>query len=154
MEGYEIRPAGIADSESIVTMALALLTELYPNIYTADQLRPVAERVLRQSEDVFPFIAFADGRAVGLIVLNRCTALYALGDFGEISELFVGPALRSSGLGALLIEKAVAFAQSQGWTMLEVGAPEVPWWQRTVEFYRRNGFTEVGPRLYRSFVDV
>jgi hypothetical protein len=32
--------------------------------------------------------------------------------------------------------------------MLEVGAPDVPRWQRTVDFYKRNGFKEVGPRLY------
>ncbi len=38
--------------------------------------------------------------------------------------------------------------------MLEVGAPSVPKWQRTVDFYLRNGFEEVGPRLYRSFVEV
>lgn len=29
----------------------------------------------------------------------------------------------------------------------EVGAPAVPRFQRTVNFYVRNGFVEVGPRL-------
>jgi len=154
METYEIRPETAADSDDVCNLALALLSELFPDTYTVEQLRPVTERILQESEDVFPFIAICDGQPVGLIVLNQCTAIYALGDFGEISELFVDPTLRSSGLGAKLIEKAVEFAQSKSWTMLEVGAPDVPRWQRTVDFYLRSGFWEIGPRLYRSFVDV
>ena len=31
--------------------------------------------------------------------------------------------------------------------MIEVGAPDLPRWQRTVDFYKRYGFTEIGPRL-------
>ena len=30
---------------------------------------------------------------------------------------------------------------------VEVGAPDVPRWQRTVNFYLKEGFVEVGPRL-------
>ena len=154
MENYEIRPVTAADGDDVCKMAFGLLSELYPDIYTIEQLRPVTERIIRESGTVFPFMAICDGQPVGLIVLNQCTAIYALGDFGEISELFVDPKFRSSGLGAKLIEKALEFGQSMGWTMLEVGAPDVPKWQRTVDFYRRNGFTEIGPRLYRSFIDV
>lgn len=154
METCIIRQARVADSNDVCNLAFALLSELYPGMYTADQLRPVTERILRKSGSVFPFIGFIDNRPSGLMVLNRCTAIYALGDFGEISELFVAPAHRSSGLGARLIEKAVEFARSKGWTMLEVGAPDPSKWQRTVDFYLHNGFVEVGPRLYRSFVDV
>ena len=154
IETCVIRPATPADGAAVCELALALFSDLYPGLYSADRLQPVIARILRGSATVFPFLAVVEGRPVGLIVLNQCTAIYALGDFGEISELFVTPDMRSSGLGAKLIEEAVAFARSKGWTMLEVGAPDVPRWQRTVDFYRRNGFAEVGPRLYRSFVDV
>ena len=154
MNQYEIRPCTAVDSDDVCNLALSLLSELFPGMYTFEQLQPVTERIIRDSGDVFPFIAVHKGQPVGLIVLNQCTAIYALGDFGEISELFVDPGHRSSGLGAKLIDKAVEFAHSRGWTMLEVGAPDVPRWQKTVDFYLRNGFAEIGPRLYRSFIDV
>jgi hypothetical protein len=32
--------------------------------------------------------------------------------------------------------------------MLEVGAPDTPRWQRSVDFYRSCDFIVVGPRLY------
>ena len=154
MGTYQIRLAKAADSSDVGNLAFALLSELYPGQYAADQLQSVTERIFRECGSVFPFIGFIDDRPSGLMVLNQCTAIYALGDFGEISELFVAPAHRSSGLGARLIEKAVEFALSKGWTMLEVGAPDPSKWQRTVDFYLHNGFVEVGPRLYRSFVDI
>ena len=46
-----------------------------------------------------------------------------------------------------LIETAVFFARTQNWPVLEVGTPSLPRWQRTVDFYRRQGFREIGPRL-------
>jgi GNAT superfamily N-acetyltransferase len=154
MDPWVIRPATSADCDDVCKLAFALFSELFPGTYALDRLRPAVEKIIEQNKDVFAFVATHDDRAVGLIVLNQCTAIYALGTFGEITELFVDPRARASGLGSKLIEKAVEFAQSRGWTMLEVGAPSVPTWQRTVDFYVRNGFEEVGPRLYRSFIEV
>lgn len=154
MGTFEVRRASSADYGDVCKLALALFSELFPGSYAHDRLEPVVKRVLAQCEDVFIFIAHHDGRPVGLISLNQCTAIYALGTFGEIAELYVDPSVRSSGLGKKLIETAVDFAHSRRWTMLEVGAPSVPMWQRTVDFYLQNGFEEVGPRLYRSFVEV
>ncbi|MFP6745114.1 MAG: hypothetical protein VCB77_08015, partial [Alphaproteobacteria bacterium] len=37
------------------------------------------------------------------------------------------------------------FRPKLGWLELEVGAPDVPRWQRTVDFYLGYGFKEVGP---------
>ncbi|MCG8354004.1 MAG: GNAT family N-acetyltransferase, partial [Kiloniellales bacterium] len=67
--------------------------------------------------------------------------------FGEITELYIDPRYRSSGLGATMIEAAERVARERGWPRLEVGAPDVPRWQRTVDFYTRYGFVQVGPRL-------
>jgi GNAT superfamily N-acetyltransferase len=53
-------------------------------------------------------------------------------------------------LGGALLKAAVAFGHERGWHHLEVGAPTVPRFQRTVTFYPKNGFTEVGPRLRYS----
>lgn len=45
------------------------------------------------------------------------------------------------------IEVAVTLGRERGWPDIEVGAPSVPAWQRTVDFYLGCGFEEVGPRL-------
>ncbi|MGR3615577.1 MAG: GNAT family N-acetyltransferase [Paracoccaceae bacterium] len=106
----------------------------------------VAARVLEEPS-LAAFLAYAGAEPVGVIVLNSCCAIYAGGEFGEISELYVEPALRSSGVAAQLLDAARAEGRSRGWSRLEVGAPDQPAWARTLEFYRRNGFGEVGPRL-------
>ncbi len=154
MTGVEIRAATAADGDTVCRLAFSLLCEVEPGEYTLDMLRPATEQVLRQADDVFPFLALREGRPVGLIVLNRCTAIFALGEFGEITELYVEPVHRSADVGAALIEKAVAFGKSKRWTVLEVSAPELPKWQRSVDFYHRNGFKVSGPRLYLELYDV
>ena len=148
MTDVQIRRASRLDSKHVSDMAWALLSELYPDLYTAEQIQASVDRILSQSPDVSVFLAESAGEPMGLITLNRCSAIYALGEFGEISELYVDADFRSLGVGKMLIKTAVEFAVSEGWTMLEVTAPDVPKWQRTVDFYVRNGFEEGGPRLY------
>lgn len=98
-------------------------------------------------ESVTGLLALVDETPVGLLMLNECAAIYAGGRFGEISELYVEPEFRSDGVAAKLIEDAVRLGQGRNWNRLEVGAPDQPVWKRTFDFYLRNGFAEVGPRL-------
>ena len=130
-------------------MVYELLTELYPDAaYKRNVFVGTASTLLTGSEGVWSFLAKTpDHRDVGVVTLNECAAIYVGGRFGEISELYVVPDFRSKGVGALLIQAAVAFGRERGWPHLAVGAPSVPTWQRTVDFYLRHGFEEVGPRL-------
>jgi hypothetical protein len=50
-------------------------------------------------------------------------------------------------VGELLISRAREFARGRAWEVLEVGAPDVPRCQRTVDLYLENGFSEVDLRL-------
>lgn len=154
MAAVEIRPATGADGEAVCRLVFALFEAIEPGEYTLGMLRPATARVLGRTDDVFAFPALREGLPVGVIVLNRCTAIFVLGEFGEITELYVELDHRSAGVGAALIEKAVAFGKSKGWTVLEVSAPDPPKWQRTVDFYRRNGFRISGPRLYAELYEV
>ncbi len=92
-----------------------------------------------------------EGEIVGVLTLNQCTAIYANGNFGEISEFYVKSNWRSSGVGAKLIQAAKKFGMDKGWSELEVGAPPQPTWQRTLDFYISQGFEYSGPRLYCTF---
>jgi len=146
-----VRRATSKDSGVVASLLLRLLSELYDPEeygYRADTLGPAARTLLRDGSGYWAFLALAaGGTPVGVITLNECAAVYAFGKFGEIPELYVVPEYRSAGVGAQLIRAAVEFGRERGWSLLEVGAPEVPKWQRTVEFYSRCGFAVIGPRM-------
>jgi len=153
--GYSIRPAEVRDAALVGRMIERLMVELYPD--DSEYVGPgasahfaaAAERLLGDEPRYFVFLARdATGTPAGVMTLNECAAIYAWGRFGEISELYVEPARRSTGLGAMLIDHAKVFAAERGWPMLEVGAADAPRWQKSIDFYRRCGFEEIGPRLY------
>jgi len=148
---FTIRWATADDSPDVAALISRLLVELYPDLeasYRIEVLEPVTRELLRSS-NVFGLVAESPaGEIVGVMMLNQCEAVYAFGRFGEISELYVDDDYRSSGVGAALIRAGTELARARNWSMLEVGAPDVPRWQKTVDFYTRNGFLTVGPRLY------
>lgn len=117
---------------------------------------PSLEKVSNDTRDVltndhvFGLISFKGTTPSGLIMLNECAAIYAGGVFGEISELYVAPELRSRGIAGALIQEAIDLARTRKWNRLEVGAPNQPEWKRTFDFYVRAGFDEVGPRLRKT----
>jgi predicted N-acetyltransferase YhbS len=142
------------DAEVVGNLVLRLLRELVPE--RADTFEPEiftkrAQRLLLNDDLVCGFLACDDDdEAVGLIMLAECTAIYAGGTFGVITELYVPPEDRSKGIASSLIQAAATFAKERDWTHLEVTAPPLPTWRRTVDFYLREGFTVVGPRLKRT----
>ena len=131
----------------------SLLKELFPeqssnfqeSVYVA-----AAVKLLGNARSVWALVAKSGELPVGVIVLNECAAIYACGAFGEISELYVLPQFRGMRVGECLLAAADKFAIAKGWTVLEVGTPGLPRWQRTVDFYLANGFSEIGPRLERN----
>ena len=147
--GIVVHQAGPNEAERVGRLAYDLLAELYPDIeFERSFFTDAAKRLLGSNEGVWAFLATEkETRDVGLVTLNECAAIYAGGRFGEIPELYVVPDYRSKNVGALLIETAVSFGRKRGWPNIEVGAPSRPAWQRTLDFYLRHGFEEVGPRL-------
>ena len=149
----DLRQAEVDDAGTVAELVHTLIAELAPDRADAARLaryQQAATELIGKDAGYWAFVAEAseDG-AVGVITLNECTAIYAEGRFGTITELYIAPAFRSQGVGALLVDRALAFAKARGWSRLEVGAPDQPRWSRTVDFYRRHGFVEVGPRLKR-----
>jgi GNAT superfamily N-acetyltransferase len=149
-----VRRATAADHDRVTSLVLRLLSELFDPVacgYSRETLAPAVEKLIRDGSGSWALLAHLDQEApVGILTLNECTAIYAFGRFGEISELYVEPGHRSAGVGAALVDEAIRFGRERGWSLLEVGAPDVPKWQRTVDFYLRHGFSVVGPRLTRD----
>jgi GNAT superfamily N-acetyltransferase len=146
-----IRKASDSDVDVVAVLVHALLSELTPaglTPPTVEAVRGATMQLLNKERGVWAFLAEDEHSAtVGVLTLHECAAIYAGGRFGEISELFVKPAARSDGVGPALLKEAIRFGHAMAWQRLEVGAPEVPQWNRSVSFYLRNGFLETGPRL-------
>ena len=146
-----LRQATDADAALVGELAFRLVSEIAPEAadrISLESYRATAATLLDGSHSFWALIASDDeGRAQGLLTLNECASIYAGGHFGEIAELYVDPDQRSAGVAAELVRGATAFGRDRGWSRLEVGAPDVPRWQRTVNFYLKQGFVEVGPRL-------
>lgn len=88
----------------------------------------------------------AQPEPLGFLALYESYALYAEGSFGTIPELFVRPAYRSSGVGAILISEAKLVGQAKGWSRIEVTTPPLPQFDRTLAFYQQQGFSISGGR--------
>lgn len=144
-----IRVAELKDAPTVARFVHALLDELSGGeAPTIEAVVAITLRVISEA-DVIALIAYLDDQPVGAMTLNECTAIYAGGKFGEISELYVDPNHRSLGIAKRLLDDAQSEAVARGWKRIEVGAPGQPEWQRTLNFYLQNGFDEVGPRLRR-----
>ncbi|MGY8684722.1 GNAT family N-acetyltransferase [Bradyrhizobium sp. UFLA05-153] len=100
-------------------------------------------------ERVYGFLALAEDRPVGVIMLSESAALFARGTYATITELYVVPDQRSSGVAMRLIEAAVGLGAVKGWGQLELAAPRQPMWSRnsSLALYFKAGFAEIGPRL-------
>jgi GNAT superfamily N-acetyltransferase len=145
--------AEMHDYEQIGIFVCALLRELFPeqaNNFAESTYTAAAVQLLGDAAKVWAILAKVNGKPVGVIVMNQCAAIYAGGNFGEISELYVLPEFRNLNIGAALLDAADKFAAEKKWPVLEVGAPGLPRWQRTVDFYLANGFTLIGPRMERN----
>lgn len=143
------RQVSVGDATTVTEMVGALLAELgavHARPAPGEQL--VAD-LLAMEERVSGFLAFSEECPVGVIMLSESAALFARGTYGIITELYVMPDQRSSGVATRLIEAAVSQGIRKGWGQLEVGAPNQPMWSRSPNsaLYLKAGFAEIGPRL-------
>jgi GNAT superfamily N-acetyltransferase len=124
-----INRAHIGQSNLVARLVYDLLYKLFPDFqgdFPLEKLQKSAFRLLCPEGGVWSYLAFDEKeKAVGMININRCAAIYAGGEFGEITEMYVHPDYRSQKVGELLIAQAKAFSKTQSWGLLEVGAPAV-----------------------------
>ncbi len=90
-------------------------------------------------------LAADDDEIVGVVTLAETLSLYAGGRIGVLNELYVVPEYRSAGVGKILLDAAKELGEERGWTRLEVTTPGDEY-ERTLRFYEREGFMEIGPR--------
>lgn len=141
-----------ADVAVVSEFIYLLIDELADGAGPDRETMTTTTRQVLAMNSVTGIIASEGSKPLGVILLNECAAIYAGGKFGEISELYVDPKHRSKGVAAQLVDTAQDYATKCGWKRLEVGAPTQPAWERTLRFYLREGFEEVGPRLRKTLL--
>jgi GNAT superfamily N-acetyltransferase len=92
-------------------------------------------------------IAVSNNETIGFICIIESSAIYAGGKFGVINELYVKPQFRSNGIGKKLLLYADQLKEIKGWSRLELSTPEESKWNRTLNFYLKEGFTPTGLRM-------
>ncbi len=142
-----LRPLTAADTGLAARFVRALLTELSSSTMPEVEVYEKAAREVLSLDTTFGFLASSSETPVGLMMLNESATIYARGRIGTITELYIVPEYRSARVASELMQAAVALGRERGWGRLEVGAPKQPAWARTLAFYQREGFEQVGPRL-------
>ena len=148
-----VRKADSSDAGHIASLIVELYTELdLENYEEADEqeIHRVA-RDLMEQDKIVAFVAVdnnsAESKIVAVVTLHHCAAIYAGGEFGEISELYVSGDYRSHRIGQDLLDAARDYAIKHDWKRLELGAPAGSRWDNTFSFYQNYGFAATGPRL-------
>jgi len=138
-----------SDIPEIIQNVEALVSELCDQPFKVDEseILPFLKNAINDCDYVVLLAKDQDDQVCGLITLGKSGAVYTGGKFGVIHEFYIDPTKRSNGVGKLLLDEAKKLCTEFFWKRLEVGAPAYPEWRRTKEFYLREGFAEIGPRL-------
>lgn len=139
------------DAALVAEMATALTSEIIErtgvqhfNVNLPETTKLCARLI--DSQRYVALVATEASNPIGFVGLCESHALYTEGTFGIVQEFYTVPAVRASGVGALLLEAAFGHARSKGWRRLELCTPPLPEFQRSLAFYERHGFEVTGGR--------
>lgn len=146
----KVRQATTEDAEMLCEAMRAFLTELDGSTTGLDEESEVALATdLLAGEQHVVLLAMAD-HPVGFITAAETSALHVGGTYGVVDEFFVEKAHRSTGIGKALLDALVDTARERGWRRLELTTTSFSEsMARAIEFYAREGFEQIGPRLKR-----
>jgi GNAT superfamily N-acetyltransferase len=146
-----IARAEIHDADTVATMVGELLHDIMTAVndkaFGFDHADTVGRARAWMKEGLYTvLLATLDSKPVGFFSLYESYALYTEGAYGTIPEFYVRSPHRSHGIGSALLAEAKQIGQTRGWKRLEVTTPPLPQFDRTLNFYQRNGFTISGGR--------
>ncbi|MFZ5981403.1 MAG: GNAT family N-acetyltransferase [Candidatus Zixiibacteriota bacterium] len=143
-----IRKASKDDAAVVTEYVIKLLTELRGEPFTGDRTKmTTCAAKLIETGRCISLVLETDREIIGLLNISIAHAVRVSGEYGILEELYIEPEYRSHGFGKELLDRAKEIARQRDWPRLEVGAPSLEHWRRTYDFYRANGFEEIGPRL-------
>jgi putative acetyltransferase len=142
-----VRRAEPADAAALVELAEAVGSEPEGWLISENRWRPVGDerrylKAVRRHPDAAVFVAETDAGVVGRLSISRDPhpASRHVADLG----LMVAAAARRQGVGAALLEQAVAWAGSSGIRKLELHV--FPHNEAAIRLYEKFGFVREGYR--------
>jgi len=94
-----------------------------------------------------------ENKIVAFITFYESFSLYADGSYYTISELYVKPKLRSQCIGKQLLKKVVKLAKNENKTRIELTTPPLPEFQKSLDFYIKNGFDITGGKKVKYILE-
>ena len=145
-------------AREVANLAVCLTNEIIERtgIQHFDINIPLAETLCKKfmmSGQYTVVAAFDDDKMIGFGTLCESHALYAEGTFGIVQEFYVLPEYRSRHIGRDLLGEMLRFARDKNWKRLELCTPPVPEFDRTVTFYKANGFEITGGYKMKIAID-
>ena len=140
-----VRLATPADRDEVLRLVRGLLTELGGNPASPKALFDVFGELVSDGDVGFVVIAEEEGVARAACTASFVTALRAVGRYVILQEMFVEPEVRSTGVGKEVIQFALEHAVASGCQVVELGTPRNG--DRQIEFYEREGFSNIGARM-------
>jgi GNAT superfamily N-acetyltransferase len=149
------RVATIKDSEIIGSLVVDLTAEICELTKAQHFEIDLSGTIQRCSELIndghySAIIGVYDNSPIAVVTMTETYALYAGGKIGVIQEFYVSPDFRSSGVGSMLIEQVQNYGCEHNWSCIELCTPPLPEFQRTLNFYQKNGLITVGGRKMRQ----
>jgi len=158
-DSIKIIPVEKTDYLEISIMVGELLNEIMLkinheafNYNQVDTQKRILELIALEKYWIFIAKDSQSGESIGFVSLYESFALYAEGAYGTMPELYVRPKWRSQQTGNKLLKVVSDFAKNKSWHRIEVTTPPLPEFERTLEFYQRNGFEIAGGRKLK--VDI
>lgn len=143
MSQIDIRPVSAADHAAWLPLWQAYLR--FYNTELADSVtQSTWERFLEPSEPTHAALAWADGKAVGMVHYIYHRSNWSVENSCYLQDLLVVPETRGTGVGRLLIEHVYATAKADGcgkvhWLTHETNATAIQLYERIAE---RPGFIQ------------
>lgn len=151
----KFREATVQDSEIIGSLVVDLTTEIC-ELTSAKHFDIDLNGTVNRCNELISdghyaaIIGVYESNTIAVVTMTETYALYAGGKIGVIQEFYVSPEFRASGVGSMLIEQVQDYGKKHNWSCIELCTPPLPEFERTLNFYRKNGLIPVGGRKMRQ----
>lgn len=114
------------------------------------------EKLFNESlnDDFRAFVHEQDNEIIGFITFSDMFSLYAQGHYIVVTELYVEEKHRCKNIGKKLLDRVVDLANQENKTRIELTTPPLPIFQRSLDFYLKNGFEVTGGKKVKLDLDI
>ena len=139
------RLATVDDAENIGLLVVLLTIELSDLTKTKHfniDLEGTSNRChkLIEAGQYFAILGFVDGTLSAVATLSESYSLHSGGRIGMIQEFYVSPDVRSTGIGAKLMEEVKQYGSQKEWVCIDLSAPTISKLEEHLGFYQGSGF--------------